>query len=128
MDDVNHPAVARIYLPPDANALLSVADHCLGSHNYTNLIVIDKQPQLQRLSMDDASRALSRTWLQLARHDDDAIRPGRPESYEPLSPRHARDPAWVPAGDRATALVADLHRHIDRAIRYSREHVEDPAE
>ena len=36
--------VARIYLPPDANCLLSVADHCLRSRNYVNLIVIDKQP------------------------------------------------------------------------------------
>ena len=39
--------VARIYLPPDANCLLSVADHCLRSRNYVNLIVIDKQPHLQ---------------------------------------------------------------------------------
>ena len=46
--------VARIYLPPDANTLLSVADHCFRSRNYVNLIVIDKQPQLQWLSMDDA--------------------------------------------------------------------------
>jgi xylulose-5-phosphate/fructose-6-phosphate phosphoketolase len=57
--------VARIYLPPDANSLLSVADHCLRSRNYVNLIVIDKQPQLQWLSMADAvahcTRGLS-TW------------------------------------------------------------------
>ena len=46
--------VVRVYLPPDANCLLSVADHCLRSRNYVNLIVIDKQPQLQYLSMDDA--------------------------------------------------------------------------
>ncbi|WP_271189318.1 phosphoketolase family protein [Dactylosporangium matsuzakiense] len=46
--------VARVYLPPDANCLLSVADHCLRSRNYINLIVIDKQPQLQWLSMDAA--------------------------------------------------------------------------
>ena len=46
--------VTRIYLPPDANSLLSVADHCLRSKNYVNLIVIDKQPQLQWLSMDAA--------------------------------------------------------------------------
>jgi len=46
--------VARIYLPPDANSLLAVADHCLRSRNYVNLIVIDKQPQLQRLDMDAA--------------------------------------------------------------------------
>src|SRR5262249_1469443 len=46
--------VARIYLPPDANNLLSVADHCLRSRDYVNLIVIDKQPQLQWLDMDAA--------------------------------------------------------------------------
>jgi xylulose-5-phosphate/fructose-6-phosphate phosphoketolase len=46
--------VARIYLPPDANCLLSVADHCFRSRNYVNLIVIDKQPQLQWLPMDEA--------------------------------------------------------------------------
>ena len=46
--------VTRIYLPPDANCLLSVADHCLRSRNYVNLIVIDKQPQLQWLDMDTA--------------------------------------------------------------------------
>jgi len=46
--------VSRIYLPPDANCLLSVADHALRSTNYINLIIIDKQPQLQYLSIDDA--------------------------------------------------------------------------
>ncbi len=46
--------VGRVYLPPDANCLLSVADHCLRSRSYVNLIVIDKQPQLQWLSMDEA--------------------------------------------------------------------------
>ncbi len=46
--------VARIYLPPDANCLLSVADHCFRSRNYVNLIVIDKQPQLQWLPIDEA--------------------------------------------------------------------------
>jgi xylulose-5-phosphate/fructose-6-phosphate phosphoketolase len=46
--------VARVYLPPDANCLLSVADHCLRSQSYVNLIIIDKQPQLQWLAMDAA--------------------------------------------------------------------------
>lgn len=46
--------IARIYLPPDANCLLSVADHCFRSRNYVNLIVIDKQPQLQWLNMEQA--------------------------------------------------------------------------
>jgi xylulose-5-phosphate/fructose-6-phosphate phosphoketolase len=46
--------VARIYLLPDANCLLSVADHCLRSTSYVNLIVIDKQPQLQYLPIEEA--------------------------------------------------------------------------
>jgi xylulose-5-phosphate/fructose-6-phosphate phosphoketolase len=46
--------VGRVYLPPDANCLLSVADHCLRSRSYVNVVVIDKQPQLQWLSIDDA--------------------------------------------------------------------------
>ncbi len=46
--------VVRIYLPPDANSLLSVADHCFRSRSYLNVIVIDKQPQLQWMTMDEA--------------------------------------------------------------------------
>ena len=48
------PSVTRIYLPPDANCLLSVADHCLRSTDYINVIVADKQPHLQYLEMDAA--------------------------------------------------------------------------
>jgi xylulose-5-phosphate/fructose-6-phosphate phosphoketolase len=48
------PTVTRIYLPPDANCLLSCADHCLRSVNYVNVIVADKQPHLQYLDMDAA--------------------------------------------------------------------------
>ncbi|SIT47279.1 putative phosphoketolase 1 [Paraburkholderia ribeironis] len=48
------PNVVRIYLPPDANCLLSVADHCLRSRDYVNVIVSDKQPHLQYLDMDAA--------------------------------------------------------------------------
>ena len=47
-------SISRVYLPPDANCLLSVADHCLRSRSYINVIVIDKQPQLQWLSLDEA--------------------------------------------------------------------------
>jgi len=46
--------VVRIYLPPDANTLLSVADHCLRSRNYINLIVAGKQPSPQWLTIDEA--------------------------------------------------------------------------
>jgi xylulose-5-phosphate/fructose-6-phosphate phosphoketolase len=48
--------VIRIYLPPDANCLLSVMDHCLRSTNYVNAIVADKQPHLQFLDMNAAIR------------------------------------------------------------------------
>src|SRR5438876_4185619 len=46
--------VVRVYLPPDANCLLSVGDHCLRSRNYVNVIVAGKQPELQWLDMDSA--------------------------------------------------------------------------
>jgi xylulose-5-phosphate/fructose-6-phosphate phosphoketolase len=46
--------IVRVYLPPDANTLLSVADHCLRSRNYVNVIVAGKQPALQWLAMDAA--------------------------------------------------------------------------
>ena len=48
------PEVVRIYLPPDANCLLSVADHCLRSSNYVNVIVADKQNHLQYLGKEAA--------------------------------------------------------------------------
>jgi xylulose-5-phosphate/fructose-6-phosphate phosphoketolase len=46
--------IVRVYLPPDANTLLSVADHCLRSRNYVNVIVAGKQPSLQYLDMKSA--------------------------------------------------------------------------
>jgi xylulose-5-phosphate/fructose-6-phosphate phosphoketolase len=46
--------VIRVYLPPDTNCLLSIADHCLRSRNYVNVIVAGKQPALNYLSMEDA--------------------------------------------------------------------------
>ena len=46
--------VIRVYLPPDANTLLSVTDHCLRSKNYVNVVVIGKQPAPQWLTMDQA--------------------------------------------------------------------------
>ena len=46
--------VVRVYLPPDANSLLSVMDHCLRSHNYINVVIAGKQPALQYLDIDAA--------------------------------------------------------------------------
>src|SRR6202140_61644 len=48
------PELVRAYFPPDANTLLSVADHCLRSKNYVNIIVAGKQPELQWLDMESA--------------------------------------------------------------------------
>jgi xylulose-5-phosphate/fructose-6-phosphate phosphoketolase len=70
--------VARIYLPPDANCLLSVADHCLRSKNYVNLIIIDKQPQLQWLdsasAIDHCARGAS-VWSWAGTESDGAAGP-----------------------------------------------------
>ena len=52
--------VVRVYLPPDANCLLWTADHCLRSRDYVNLVVIDKQPQLQYLDIDAAREHCAR--------------------------------------------------------------------
>ncbi|MEU3233494.1 phosphoketolase family protein [Nocardiopsis alba] len=52
---LNKPAeLVRVYLPPDANTLLSVADHCLRSRDYVNVVVAGKQPALDYLPMDEA--------------------------------------------------------------------------
>lgn len=52
--------ITRIYLPPDANTLLSVMDHCLRSRDYVNVVVAGKQPELQWLSMDEARQHCAR--------------------------------------------------------------------
>src|SRR5206468_792889 len=65
--------IIRVYLPPDANCLLSVADHCLRSRDYVNVIVAGKQPSLNWLTMDQAvlhnTRGLG-IW-EFASNDDD---------------------------------------------------------
>jgi xylulose-5-phosphate/fructose-6-phosphate phosphoketolase len=66
--------IIRVYLPPDANTLLSVADHCLRSRDYVNVIVAGKQPALQYLSMEDAIAHCTRgigIW-EWASNDEDA--------------------------------------------------------
>ena len=82
--------VARVYLPPDANCLLSVADHCLRSRNYVNLIIIDKQPQLQWLDIDAAREHCARgaSDLGLGRHRRGATSPTW------SSPAPATSPPW----------------------------------
>ncbi|HTO26531.1 MAG TPA: phosphoketolase family protein, partial [Gaiellaceae bacterium] len=66
--------IIRVYLPPDANCLLSVADHCLRSTHYVNVIVAGKQPALQFLAIDDAIAHCRRGigMLEWASNDDGA--------------------------------------------------------
>jgi len=70
------PGVCRIYLPPDVNTLLCVADHCLRSTGYVNVIVCDKQKHLQYLGMDEAiahcTKGLS-IWRRAS--NDDGVEP-----------------------------------------------------
>jgi xylulose-5-phosphate/fructose-6-phosphate phosphoketolase len=101
--------VARVYLPPDANCLLSVADHCLRSRDCVNLIVIDKQPQPQWLDIDTARQHCLR---------------GASRWDWASSPAGAEDPDVVlaSAGDTPTmelVAAADLLRHTvpDLAFR-----------
>ena len=66
--------VIRVYLPPDANCLLSVMDHCLRSRDYVNVVVAGKQPALDYLSVDDAVLHCTRgvgIWEWASNTDDD---------------------------------------------------------
>jgi xylulose-5-phosphate/fructose-6-phosphate phosphoketolase len=67
------PEIVRVYLPPDANTLLSTYDHCLRSRHYVNVVVAGKQPQLDWLSVEEAALHCARgagIW-QWAGHNDD---------------------------------------------------------
>ena len=73
--------VTRVYFPPDANCLLSVADHCLRSKDYVNVIVSDKQMHLQYLTMEEAIKHCTKgigiwSW---ASNDDCGTEPDEPD-------------------------------------------------
>jgi xylulose-5-phosphate/fructose-6-phosphate phosphoketolase len=80
--------VSRVYLPPDANCLLSVADHCLRSKNYVNLVIIDKQPELQ--------------WLDIAAARDHCARGASIWEFAGNEGTNAPDVILACAGDTAT--------------------------
>lgn len=70
--------IVRVYLPPDANTLLSVADHCLRSRDYINVIVAGKQPALSYLGADDAIAHCTRglgiwQWASTATAEPDVV-------------------------------------------------------
>jgi xylulose-5-phosphate/fructose-6-phosphate phosphoketolase len=103
------PDVCRVYLPPDANCLLSTADHCLKSTNYINVIVSDKQKHLQYLTMEQAIQHCTKglgIWDEAS--TDDGVEP---------------DVVMACAGDiptnEALAAVAMLREHFpDLKIRF----------
>jgi len=75
------PDVVRVYFPPDANCLLSVADHCLRSVDYINVIISDKQKHLQYLPMDEAIKHCTKgigIW-EWASNDDCGTEPDIPD-------------------------------------------------
>ncbi|MGI8695680.1 MAG: phosphoketolase family protein [Mycobacteriales bacterium] len=76
------PAVVRIWLPPDANTTLAIADHCLRSRDHVNLIVVDKQPHLQYLSLPEANAhcaAGASVWDWAGTEADTPGRPAEPD-------------------------------------------------
>ncbi len=96
--------IIRVYLPPDANTLLSVADHCLRSRDYVNVIVAGKQPALQYLSMDEAVAHCTRgigIW-EWASNDEGARARCRPRLLrrraDARDARRRCDPSPPPAG------------------------------
>ncbi len=95
--------VARVYLPPDANCLLSIADHCFRSRDCVNLIVIDKQPQPQWLGIEEARAALHGGRLDLGVGRLDARRSQRPRRRARVSRRHPDDGAARGRADAARA-------------------------
>ena len=126
------PEVTRVYLPPDANCLLSVADHCLRSTGYVNLIVIDKQPHLQWLGLSDARRHCTQgfgRWGWAESHggeDPDVVLAGAGDvptmeavAASELLRRHCPDLRlrFVNVVDLMTLMPADDHPHgMDRLV------------
>ncbi|MGL5816330.1 MAG: phosphoketolase family protein [Phycicoccus sp.] len=104
------PDVVRVWLPPDANTALSMMEHCLRSTDHCNLVVVDKQPHLQYLTLEEANRHCAAgagvwEWASTARADE------RP------------DVVLACAGDvptqEALAAAALLHEHVpDLKVRF----------
>jgi xylulose-5-phosphate/fructose-6-phosphate phosphoketolase len=97
--------IVRIYLPPDANCLLSVADHCLRSRGYVNVIVAGKQPSLDYLSIDDAISHCARgigIWRWVS--TDDGAKPDVVLGCAETPPRSRRSPR--PRSCAGTCLIS----------------------
>ncbi|MGL5911794.1 MAG: phosphoketolase, partial [Phycicoccus sp.] len=104
------PDVVRVWLPPDANTTLSIMDHCLRSTDHCNLIVVDKQPHLQYLTLEEANRHC-------------AAGAGVWEWASTAGPDERPDVVLACAGDvptqEALAAAALLHEHVpDLKVRF----------
>ena len=148
--------VVRVYLPPDANCLLSVTDHCLRSRNYVNVVVAGKQPAPQWLTMDEAIQPLRRRHRHLGvgeqrprrragrghgllrrRADARDARRRRPPAQHAARPedpgRQRRRPDEAAAAERASARPVRrgfrraLHHGQADDLRLSRLSVADPS-
>jgi xylulose-5-phosphate/fructose-6-phosphate phosphoketolase len=109
------PDVVRIWLPPDANCTLSIADHCLRSRDHVNLIVVDKQSHLQYLTLEEANEhcaAGASVW------DWAGTEPGT----EPGAPGHPDEPDIVlaAAGDVPTQEVLAAAQLLREHVPYLR--------
>jgi xylulose-5-phosphate/fructose-6-phosphate phosphoketolase len=109
-------SVVRIYLPPDANTLLSVAEHCFRSRGYVNLIVADKQNHLQYLDLDAARRHAAAgasvwDWAGTEEHEPDVVLAsiGDVPTLEALAAA-ALLREWVPGLELRFVNVIDLMR------------------
>ena len=104
--------IIRVYLPPDANTLLSVMDHCLRSRDYVNVVVAGKQPALNYLAMDDAVVHAARASGSGSGHRTTRRRPGHRHGV--LRRRaHARDArsGRSPAAARIRPSYSRRQRH-----------------
>ena len=121
--------IIRVYLPPDANCLLSVADHCLESRDYVNVIVAGKQPALDYLSIDDAIMHCTRglgiwEWASNDEGDPDVVMAccgDVPDPGDAGRRRHPAPRAARPAGARRQRRRPDAaparQRASARALR-----------
>jgi xylulose-5-phosphate/fructose-6-phosphate phosphoketolase len=105
------PDVVRVWLPPDANCTLSIADHCLRSRNHVNLVVVDKQAHLQYLTLEEAAAHCAAgasvwDWAGTEHHE-----PGQPD--EP-------DVVLAAAGDVPTQEILAAAQLLRRHVPYLR--------
>jgi phosphate starvation-inducible PhoH-like protein len=111
------PSVTRIYLPPDANCLLSVADHCLRSCNYVNMIVADKQPHLQYRDMNAAVKHCTKgagVWQMGEQRSGQRARPRHGKLWPPDEPRQHSCARLQERGNINTPMEHAIQNQVDR--------------